>query len=81
MVDFECSNCNQKFSVPGKYAGKRIRCKKCSSVNVVPGEASIDLDKGGKEMDLSLDFLNQGSDVFKALLKHEKEAPTIDTTD
>jgi DNA-directed RNA polymerase subunit RPC12/RpoP len=81
MVDFECGKCSQKFSVPSKYAGKRIRCKKCSSVNVVPGQKPADSDKGDKEMDLSLDFMNQGSDVFKALLKHEKEAPSIEATD
>jgi hypothetical protein len=81
MVDFKCGKCDQKFSVPDKYAGKRIRCKQCNFINTVPGGKPADSDKNSKEMDLSLDFMNQNNDVFQALLKHEKEAPSIEKTD
>ena len=81
MVEFECGKCNQKFSVPEKYAGKRIRCKKCNFINTVPGDKSADSDKSSKEMDLSLDFLDESSGIFRALLKHEKEAPSVEATD
>jgi hypothetical protein len=81
MVNFKCSKCDQKFSVPDKYAGKRIRCKQCNFINTVPGAKSPASDVDSKEMDLSLDFMNQDSDVFQALLKHEKEAPSVETTD
>ena len=78
MVDFQCSKCNHKFSVSSKYAGKRIRCKECNHINTVPGGKSESVETSAKEMDLSLDFLEQNNDVFQALLKHEKEAPSIE---
>ena len=81
MVDFQCGKCSQKFSVPEKYAGKRIRCKKCEFINTVPGDKPVGTAKSGKEMDLSLDFLDESSGIFRALLKHEKEAPSIEGAD
>jgi hypothetical protein len=81
MVDFQCGKCDHKFSVPAKYAGKRIRCKQCSHINTVPGGASPKPSQNNKEMDLSLDFMDQDNDVFQALLKHEKEAPSVESTE
>ena len=81
MVDFQCGKCSQKFSVPEKYAGKRIRCKKCNFINTVPGGKPADSEQSSKEMDLSLDFLDESSGIFRALLKHEKEAPSVESAD
>ncbi len=36
MIKFRCSSCNQKIGVPQKYAGKNVKCPKCSSPNSVP---------------------------------------------
>jgi len=39
MIKFYCPSCNQKLGVPDEYAGKRIRCGKCSQPAVVPKPA------------------------------------------
>jgi len=36
MIKFRCAHCQQKLGVPDEYAGRRIRCSKCSQPNVVP---------------------------------------------
>ena len=36
MIKFRCANCKQKLGVPDEYAGRRIRCNKCSQPSVVP---------------------------------------------
>lgn len=36
MIKFRCANCQQKLGVPDEYAGRRVRCSKCSEPNVVP---------------------------------------------
>ncbi len=42
MIKFYCPSCNQKLGVPDDYAGRRIRCNKCSTPSIVPkSETSI----------------------------------------
>lgn len=36
MIKFRCPHCQQKLGVPEAYAGRRIRCNKCSEPSVVP---------------------------------------------
>ncbi len=36
MIKFHCPSCSQKLGVPDDYAGKRIRCSKCSQPTLVP---------------------------------------------
>jgi hypothetical protein len=36
MIKFHCPSCSQKLGVPDDYAGKRIRCSKCSQPAFVP---------------------------------------------
>lgn len=41
MVTFKCKQCGQKYRLGDEYAGKRVRCKKCSAVIAAPeAEAS-----------------------------------------
>ena len=39
MIRFYCPNCKQKLGVPDEYAGRRIRCNKCSHPSIVPQPA------------------------------------------
>ena len=39
MIKFRCPNCQQKLGVPDKYAGRRVRCNKCSQPCAVPQPA------------------------------------------
>ena len=73
MIQFKCTNCGQGFNVPDKYAGKRVKCKKCDQVNAIPNLAPEDRTVSSSEMDMSLDFMEQNVDALRALLKHEKE--------
>lgn len=39
MIKFHCPQCSQKLGVPDEYAGKRVRCSKCSQACHVPAAA------------------------------------------
>lgn len=36
MIRFCCEGCGKQYSVPNKYAGKKVRCKICNSMNRIP---------------------------------------------
>lgn len=38
MVRFECGSCGYKKDVDDKYGGKKVRCPKCGTSNVVSGQ-------------------------------------------
>ncbi len=38
MIQFKCEGCNEKYTVPDEYAGKKVRCKKCDHVNRIPSQ-------------------------------------------
>lgn len=40
MIKFRCPSCDQKLGVPDEYAGKRVRCSKCSQACQVPAAAA-----------------------------------------
>jgi DNA-directed RNA polymerase subunit RPC12/RpoP len=44
MIRFDCFKCGHSYRVPDKYAGKRVRCKECSEINLVP---SVELERVG----------------------------------
>lgn len=37
MIELICPKCSQKYSLPGDYAGKSVRCAKCKEPIRVPG--------------------------------------------
>ena len=42
-IKFACPECSSAYKVPDKYAGKRIRCKKCDAKIRVPSESVASL--------------------------------------
>ncbi len=37
MVTFYCSGCGHQYDVPDNYVGKKVRCKKCNTINrIIP---------------------------------------------
>ncbi len=36
MISFNCSGCKHRYEVPEKYAGHKVRCKKCNTINNIP---------------------------------------------
>jgi len=36
MIKFRCTHCGQEITVPVSYAGKKVKCPKCSNIVVIP---------------------------------------------
>ena len=67
MIKFKCSKCAQEYRVSDDYAGKKVRCKSCSTVNTIPeAEAACG------------DSLARYNNLLQELLEYEKKAPTYE---
>lgn len=71
MIKFTCSNCAHSYRVSDEYAGKRVRCKACNSVNTIPAPE--------REVSGSSDSIAAYNNLLQELSKIEKQAPTVDT--
>lgn len=67
MIKFKCTKCAQEYRVGDEYAGKKVRCKSCSTVNVVP-EPEVGCG----------DSLARYNNLLQELLECEKHAPKIE---
>ena len=76
MIKFSCTKCNHEYRVPDEYAGKKARCKKCKSVNVIPELQPVN-DFSSENYDSGAEF----RDVFQELLRWEKQAPPAEVED
>lgn len=38
MIQFQCQ-CGKNYQVSEQYAGKKVRCKKCNSINIIPQDS------------------------------------------
>ena len=38
MIQFKCQ-CGKKYLVPEQYAGKKVRCKECDAINIIPQDS------------------------------------------
>jgi hypothetical protein len=74
VIQFSCTKCDHEYRVPGEYGGKKARCKKCKNVNVIPEHRPI-ADFGSECYDSGAEF----HEVFRELLKWERQAPAVDT--
>ena len=41
-ISVECQGCGAKYNLKQEFAGKNVKCPKCSTVIGVPGEAEQD---------------------------------------
>lgn len=73
VIQFNCSKCDHEYRVPDEYAGKKARCKKCKTVNVIP-DLVVKEDFSSDSFDSCAEF----HDVFQELLKWEKQAPSVE---
>jgi len=46
MIEFHCSNCNEKMTVPDDYSDKWVKCRKCNQPTQVP---KVQQEHVGKE--------------------------------
>ena len=70
MIKFNCTSCEQAYRVSDTYSGKKVRCKSCKSINVIP---SPETQKAGCG-----DSIAAYNDLLKELLKAEKHSPTVE---
>ena len=71
MIKFSCSGCGRVYRVSDKYAGKRIRCKDCSSqINTIPQPKNETLGNG--------DSVARLNNLLRELGKDEKVAPVVE---
>ena len=70
MIKFKCSECGQSYRVSDEYAGKRVRCKGCSQVNMIPQRENDTVGSG--------DSIAAYNNLLRELSKVEKNAPTIE---
>lgn len=59
MIKFRCE-CGKSYEVPEKYAGKKVRCKKCQAINRIP-TVSEDITQGNIDIETSDD--SSGSNI------------------
>ena len=69
-IKFKCSECGQSYRVSDEYAGKRVRCKSCSQVNMISRPENHTVGSG--------DSIAAYNNLLRELSKAEKNAPTIE---
>ena len=78
MITFECDKCGQKFNVVDENAGKNFICKSCQVLITVPEIRQTQTISFDTSYDAGRMFMMKNHDLFEALLKHEREAPTLE---
>jgi DNA-directed RNA polymerase subunit RPC12/RpoP len=48
MITFECAECNQTLEVSDDLAGRKIKCRKCDSRQIVPKPEAANRERGKK---------------------------------
>jgi phage FluMu protein Com len=71
MIQFSCTKCGHTYRASDNYAGKRVRCKQCSTVNQIPSAETAGKTGCGD----SVAAFNQ---LLQELSKFEKTAPEMD---
>ena len=67
MIRFECCKCRHGYRVSDQYAGKRVRCKECGEINLIP---SVELETVGCG-----DSVANLNTLLQELSEFEKQAP------
>ena len=70
MIKFDCSKCGHSYRVPDRYAGKRVRCKECSTINQISDATPEKVGTG--------DSVAAFNNLLRELSKCEQQAPAIE---
>jgi len=79
MITFDCPKCGRSYKVPDEHAGKEMLCRQCKVLLNVPHARSKHETWFDPNYDTCRMFMARNHDLFQALLKHEREAPPIET--
>jgi len=72
LISFTCIKCGHAYSVPDEYAGKKVRCKQCQTVNTIPSAPA----PAGASSPACADSIAAYNNLLNELLRYEKQAPT-----
>lgn len=72
MIKFSCTQCGNNYRVSDEYAGKRVKCKSCATVNVIPAAETE------KSVIGSGDSIAAYNNLLQELLKYEQQAPPLE---
>lgn len=70
MIKFSCTKCQKSYRVNDQYAGKRVRCKECGTVNTIPSPEKHEVGSG--------DSVAAFNNLLQELSEYEKTAPQLD---
>lgn len=70
MIKFDCTKCGHSYRVSDQYAGKRVRCKECSTINQIPASEPEKVGCG--------DSVAAYNNLLNELLKCEQQAPALE---
>jgi DNA-directed RNA polymerase subunit RPC12/RpoP len=70
MIKFDCSKCGRSYRVSDEYAGKRVRCRECTTINLI---SAVEPKKVGCG-----DSVAAFNDLLQELLRYEQQAPAME---
>ena len=70
MIKFDCSKCGHSYRVSDQYAGKRVRCRECATINTI---SATEPEKVACE-----DSVAAFNNLLQELLKYEQQAPAME---
>ncbi|OQY06035.1 MAG: hypothetical protein B6I25_04730 [Planctomycetales bacterium 4572_13] len=70
MIKFDCSKCGHSYRVSDQYAGKRVRCRECGTINRISAATQKKIGAG--------DSVAAFNNLLRELSKYEQQAPAIE---
>lgn len=70
MIKFDCNKCGRSYRVSDQYAGKRVRCRECATVNLISAEEPNSMS--------CEDSVAAFNNLLQELLKCEKQSPAME---
>lgn len=78
MALYTCNQCGRKLKVSDKYAGNTLTCKQCGCSITIPQPKKKEINGFDTSFDPCDMFMKKNREIFKAMLRHEKEAPAVE---
>ena len=70
MIKFDCSKCGHSYRVSDQYAGKRVRCRECTTINKI---SAVEPEKVGCG-----DSVAAYNNLLQELSRYEQQAPAME---
>lgn len=78
MINVNCAKCGQCYRLDDQYSGKKVRCSKCGHTNTVATVQTLPADMSDGVPYAADGVTPDFNALFAALLKQEREAPTLE---